>query len=135
MVRKRILIADDHEAMLDEIRGLLDCDHDIVGAVNNGQALVDAARALNPDVIITDISMPVMNGFEAASRLRALGLGCKLIFLTVQSGRAYLKKARQLGAHGYVLKIHAHQQLPLAVSKVLTGETYVSPELSAPGGN
>jgi len=131
MMRKCILIADDHVVMLEEIRALLEGDYEVIGAVQNGKILVEAAKELNPDLIISDISMPEMNGFEAAAKIRALGLQPKLIFLTVQASPAYVKKARSLGAAGYVLKVYAHEQLRVAVSKVLTGETYVSPQLSA----
>jgi DNA-binding NarL/FixJ family response regulator len=127
--RKRILLADDHLAIIEEIRALLRETYDVVGAVENGRTLVEVAQQLNPDLIITDISMPVMTGFEAASKIRALGLTAKIIFLTVQSSAAYLKKAHGLGASGYVLKVYSAEQLPVAVSKVLAGETYFSPQL------
>jgi DNA-binding NarL/FixJ family response regulator len=104
-------------------------DHEIVGAVENGENLVEAAQRLQPDLIITDISMPLMTGFEAAARLRDLGVEAKVIFLTVQSSAAYVRKARTLGAQGYVLKTYAHEQLGEAVSAVLTGHTYLSPQL------
>ncbi len=127
--RKRILLADDHAGIIEEVRTLLQSDHEIIGVAENGKILVDAAQRLNPDLIITDISMPVMTGFEAASRIRALGIPTKVIFLTVQSSPAYLKKARNLGADGYVLKIYSTEQLPVAVSRVLAGQTYFSPQL------
>ena len=127
--RKRILLADDHSAMTEEVRVLLNDEYEIVGVVDNGKTLVEAAQRLTPDLIITDISMPVMTGFEAVSKIRALGLRTKLIFLTVQASGAYLKKARSLGADGYVLKVYSTEQLPTAVSKVLAGETYFSPQL------
>lgn len=131
MSRKRILLADDHVAMLEEVRALLDRDYEIVGAVQNGQTLVEAAQKLNPDLIISDISMPVMTGFEAAAKLRTLGIQAKLIFLTVQSAPAYLKKARSLGADGYVLKAYTNEELTTAVSTVLTGNIYISPQLKS----
>ena len=131
MSRKRILLADDHVAMLEEVRALLQDDYEIIGTAENGETLVEAAQRLNPDLIISDISMPVMTGFEAAAKIRALGLQTKLIFLTVQSTPAYLKKARSLGANGYVLKVYTNEQLPIAVSQVLTGSTYVSPQLES----
>lgn len=126
--RSRILLADDQPEILAEARTLLK-DHDIVGAVENGENLVESAQRLLPDLIITDISMPRMSGFAAAARIRELGLGPKLIFLTVQSAAAYVRKARTLGADGYVLKTYANEQLLEAVSAVLTGQTYVSPQL------
>jgi DNA-binding NarL/FixJ family response regulator len=133
--RKRVLLADDHAAMLEEVRTLLDEDYEVVGAVENGQKLVEAASALKPDVIVSDISMPVMNGFEAAARIRELGLASRIIFLTVQSSGAYLKKARALGADGYVLKIYTNEQLPLAIASVLSGTPYFSPQLGAGSPN
>lgn len=131
MVRSRILLADDHAAMHEEVRALLNGDYDIIGAVQNGKTLVEAAQELKPDVIISDISMPVMTGFEAAAKIRELGLAPRLIFLTVQSGPAYIRKARELGAEGYVLKVYTHEQLAAAVSAVLSGKSYISPQLKA----
>lgn len=130
MSKKRIVIADDHAEMLDEVRRLLEKDYEIVAAVEDGSQLVDAAFAHKPDLVITDISMPVMNGFEAAAKMRGLGLKADIIFLTVQSTSPYLRKARSLGANGYVLKVYANEQLPLAVSKVLNGGSYISPQLN-----
>jgi DNA-binding NarL/FixJ family response regulator len=129
--RKRVLLADDHSAMLEEVRELLGNHYEIVGTAADGGALVEAARRLQPDLIISDISMPVMTGFQAAAAIRQSGLSCKLIFLTVQSSPAYLKKARALGADGYVLKVYTGEQLPAAVSKVLAGQSYISPQLQA----
>ena len=129
MSQARVLLADDQAEMLKEVRGLLLSDYDIVGTASNGAELVEAARRLQPDLIISDISMPQKTGFEAAAEIRALGLTAKLIFLTVQSSPAYLKKAHALG-DGYVLKVHSNEQLPQAVSQVLQGGRYVSPQLS-----
>jgi DNA-binding NarL/FixJ family response regulator len=116
--------------MLDEAKRLLK-DYEIIAAVEDGGALVEEAQRLQPDVIISDISMPVMTGFEAAAQIRRAGINAKLIFLTVQSSAPYLKKARTLGADGYVLKVYASEQLPVAVSAVLAGGAYVSPELKS----
>ena len=128
---KRILIADDHTEILQEIRSLLQQDYEIIGAVGDGAALVEEASRLKPDLIISDVSMPVMNGFEAAGKIRSLGLKTHIIFLTVHSSPPYLRKARSLGASGYVLKMYANEQLPTAVSIVLRGDNYTSPELGA----
>lgn len=129
--RKRVLIADDHAAMLEEVRELLANHYEIVASVSDGGALVEAAQRLQPDLIISDISMPVMTGFQAAAAIRQRGVLCKLIFLTVQSSPAYLKKARSLGADGYVLKVYTGEQLATAVSKVLEGQSYISPQLQS----
>jgi len=133
--RIRVLLADDHAAMLEEVSALLGEDYEVVGAVENGEKLVEAASALNPDVIVSDISMPVMTGFEAAAKIRQLGISSRIIFLTVQSSAAYLKKARALGADGYVLKIYTNEQLPLAIVSVLNGTPYFSPQLRAGSPN
>lgn len=133
--RKRVLLADDHAAMLEEVRALLGENYEVVGAVDNGEKLVQAASALNPDVIVSDISMPGMTGFEAAARIRQLGIASRIIFLTVQSSTAYLKKARALGADGYVLKIYTNEQLLLAIASVLSGTPYFSPQLRAGSAN
>ena len=117
--------------MLEEVSGLLASGYEVVGAVSDGGALVEAAQRLKPDLIISDISMPVMTGFQAAAAIRQAGVSCKLIFLTVQSSPAYLKKARALGVDGYVLKVYTGDQLHMAVSRVLSGQQYVSPELEA----
>jgi DNA-binding NarL/FixJ family response regulator len=129
--RKRVLLADDHSVMLEEVRDLLDENYEVVGAVADGGALVEAAQRLHPDLIISDISMPVMTGFQAAAAIRQSGIPCKLIFLTVQSSPAYLKKARAVGADGYVLKVYTGEQLPTAVSKVLEGQSFISPQLQS----
>ena len=128
--RKRILLADDHDAMLDEVSSLLRENYDVVGRVGDGAALVEAATRLNPDLIISDISMPQMTGFEAAAELRKKQPNLPLIFLTVQSSSAYVKKARSLGATGYVLKIHTTEHLPKAVESALAGQVYFCPEVS-----
>lgn len=131
MSRKRILLADDHSEMLDEVRALLDAEYEIVGIAQNGKSLVQAALELKPDLIVSDISMPEMSGFEAAAKIRALGMDVKLIFLTVQSSSGYLRKARALGADGYVLKVYTTEQLPAAIASVLIGVPYFSPQLRA----
>lgn len=135
MTRKRVLLADDHSAMLEEVRVLLGKDYEVVGAVENGEKLVEAAGSLLPDVIVSDISMPVMTGFEAAAKIRQMGIPARIIFLTVQSSGAYLKKARALGVDGYVLKIYTTEQLPLAIASVLAGMPYFSPQLGAGSTN
>lgn len=133
MSRKRIVLADDHLEMLEEVRTLLGRDYEVVAAVENGEELVRAAKEFKPDLIVSDISMPEMTGFEAAAKIREAGLSSRIIFLTVQSSPAYVKKARALGASGYVLKIYTAEQLPDAVSTVLTGHSYVSPQLNVVG--
>lgn len=129
MTRKRIVVADDQKEMLDELRRLLSDDYDVVAAVDNGEKLIEAVQRLDPDLIISDISMPLMTGFEAAAKIRESGCQAKLVFLTVQGSSAYLKKARALGAVGYVLKVYTAEQLPQALASIFNGTPYFSPQL------
>ena len=131
--RKKVLLADDHAGIVEQARRILEHDYEIVGAVNDGVALLETAQRVHPDVIISDIRMPNMTGFEAAAKLRDLKSPAKLIFMTVHSAVPYLKRARALGADGYVLKVHIGEQLLPAVNAVLAGASYLSPEL--PRGN
>jgi DNA-binding NarL/FixJ family response regulator len=129
--RKRILLADDHAEFIEDLCVMLGERYEIAGVVADGKALAEAAQALDPDLIISDISMPVMNGFEAASKLRSLGLKTKLIFLTVHSSPVYVRRARLLGVEGYVSKLRTTEQLLQAIASVLDGNTFISPELEA----
>jgi len=131
MPAKQILVADDHPEVLEEVRTALATLHASVATVESGQALVQAAQDLHPELVITDISMPDMSGFKAADKIRERGLNPKLIFLTVHSASAYVKKARELAADGYVLKIEDFENLPKAVAAVLAGGTYFSPQVEA----
>lgn len=130
--RKRILLADDHAEFLEDLRVLIGDRYEIAGAVVDGKALTEAVEALQPDLVISDISMPVMTGFEVASQIRSRGLATKLIFLTVHSSPAYVRRARNLGVQGYVSKLRAVEQLLPAIASVLAGQTYISPELDTP---
>jgi DNA-binding NarL/FixJ family response regulator len=127
--RVRVLLADDHEDFLSGIKTVLSAQYDVVGAVQDGDALVRAAQTTVPDLIISDLSMPVMNGLQAAIKLNEAGLQIKFIFLTVQSSPSYAKRALKVGASGYVLKPYATEQLPEAIHEVLAGRIYVSPEI------
>jgi DNA-binding NarL/FixJ family response regulator len=130
--RARILLADDHEEFLITIQASLREEYDIVGAVQDGEALVKAAQSLNPDLIISDLTMPVLNGLQAATKLRDAGSSIDTIFLTIHSSSSYAKKAMSVGAKGYVLKIYASEQLPRAIAAVLAGRTFVSPQVHFP---
>ena len=125
MVKPRILLADDHPEVLDGLRGLLDELGEVVGIVEDGQALVEAARRLQPDIIISDISMPKMNGLDATRALQAYAPQSKVIMLTVHREAVYLSLAFNAGARGYVLKRSAVAELPHAVRHVLAGDRYI----------
>ena len=126
----RLLLADDHALTLDGIRALLQAHHEIVGMVTDGRALVDAALRLKPDVVVLDISMPLLNGIDAAAQIRKKLPRTKLVFITMHLHRAYLEAALNAGATGYVVKSAAGEELLEAVKTVLDGRIYVSPVIS-----
>ena len=125
ILRPRILLADDHPEVLDGLRSLLDELGEVVGIVEDGQALVEAAQRLQPDIIISDISMPKMNGLDATRRLQACAPQSKVIILTVHREAVYLSLAFNAGARGYLLKRSAVAELPHAVLHVLAGDRYI----------
>jgi DNA-binding NarL/FixJ family response regulator len=109
------------------LQSLLEDDFDLVGAVADGEALVEAARRLNPDVIIVDISMPMMNGLDAVRQLKKDGATAKIIFLTMHADDRLLAEAFRCGGSGYVLKQSAGEELITGIGKVLAGQKYVTP--------
>jgi DNA-binding NarL/FixJ family response regulator len=104
MDRVSVLLADDHQEFLKVVARHLEPDFHVVRTVANGQAMLDEAARLEPDVVVLDISMPVLNGIEAARKLRAAGSRAKVVFLTVHSDQDYVRAALGAGAVGYVLK-------------------------------
>ena len=130
MNRTRILLADDHKMFAQGLRALLEDEFELVGMVENGQALVDAARQSNPDVIVADISMPVMNGLDAVRQLKEQGITAKVVFLTMHADDRLLAEAFRCGGSGYVLKQSAGEELTMAIRQVLAGHKYVTPLLA-----
>ena len=126
-MKPRLLLADDHTLLLEGIRLLLAPEFDLVGSVEDGQALLAAAKTLKPDVILLDISMPRLNGIDAARRLRKLLPSARLIFVTMHAGADYVAEAFRAGAMGYLLKRAAASELIIAIRAVLKGNHYVSP--------
>jgi DNA-binding NarL/FixJ family response regulator len=131
MNRTRILIADDHKMFAQGLQGLLEDEFDLVGTVGDGQALVDAAEELQPDVIVVDISMPVLNGLDAVRRLRDKGNSAKVIFLTMHADDRLLAEAFRCGGVGYVLKQSAGEDLIYAIRQALDGFKYVTPLIAS----
>ena len=103
-IRPRVLLADDHSLVAAGLSKLLEPDFELLGTVGDGRSLVASAKSTNPDVVLVDISMPILNGLEAARQIRAALPSCKIIFLTVHSDSPYVKEAFRAGASGYVLK-------------------------------
>jgi DNA-binding NarL/FixJ family response regulator len=126
MKNARLLLADDHTLMLQGIRRILEPDFELVGTVGDGRSLVAAAQELRPDVILLDISMPILNGIDAARQIRRLIPGTKLIFLTMHKDREYVMEAFRAGASGYILKWSAEEELGEAIRRVLAGKTYLT---------
>lgn len=127
MKRPRVLLADDHTLVLDGLRKILEPECEVVGAVEDGRSLLAAAKQLKPDIILLDISMPLLNGVEAARRLRAVAPGAKVIFVTMHADATYVAGAFRAGASGYVLKRCASLELLKAINQVLSGCEYVTP--------
>lgn len=122
-----MLLADDHPGFPEMIEGFIGPTFEVVGEVSDGQSLVEEATKLNPDVIISDISMPILNGIEAAQQLKRSGTPAKIIFLTVHSGLDFVRACVAAGASGYVEKTRFATDLPAAISEVLAGHTFISP--------
>jgi len=131
MKRARVLLADDHTLTLEGIRAVLEPHHEIIGAVTDGRALVEAALRLIPDLIILDITMPLLNGVDAAVQIKKSLPGVKLLFVTMHVNPAYLEAALNAGGNGYVLKSSAREELLEAIQSVLNGRIYVTPSLSS----
>jgi len=131
MNRPRLLLADDHTMFSQGLQSLLEDEFDLVGAVADGHALVEAARRLNPDVIIVDISMPVMNGLDAVRQLQKQGVTAKVIFLTMHADDRLLAEAFKCGGSGYVLKQSAGEELIAGIRQVLAGNKYVTPLIAS----
>lgn len=125
----RILLADDQLEILRSVSSLLQDQYKIVGVAEDGQRVLELVQAESPDVLVLDIFMPVLNGFETAIRLRASGSVTKLLFLTVQEDMDFVDTAISVGALGYVLKAHLITDLLPAVREVLKGNVYMSPSL------
>lgn len=126
MGKIRVLLADDHEAILARVRAVLGEDFDIVGAVNNGRDAVEEVQRLDPDVLVIDISMPVLHGLQAVSQLRSSNRRTKVVFLTVHEDQDFVAAAFSAGASGYVTKSHVTTDLVPAIREALLGRTFVS---------
>ena len=127
MFRPRVLLADDHPALLEATTALLKPQFDVVGTATNGDALVSEAIRLCPDVIVADITMPVLSGIDAAHRLRKSAPSAKIVFLTIHSEEQFMKACMAEGALGYVLKSHMKAHLIPAIQAALDGQTYICP--------
>ena len=124
--RQRVLVADDNQEMRNTVIRLLAPNYEVVGAVGNGQALVEAESELNPDIGVIDISMPIMNGVQAAQAIRKTGSKMKIVFLTVNEDPDFVRAAFNAGANGYVAKREMASDLVRALLEVYAGRSFVS---------
>ena len=130
MQKIRVLLADDHPIVLDGLKNLLEPEFELVGTVEDGRALVREAERLRPQVIVTDISMPLLNGIEAARQIKQTNDRIKVVFLTMHPDVTYATMAFDAGASGYVLKRSASRELITAINEVMEGRTYVTPMIA-----
>ena len=127
MKRARVLLADDHQIVAEGLRSLLETEFDIIGMVSDGRALVEAARQLQPEIIVADISMPLLNGIEATRQVKQVAPQTRVIVLTMHADATYVTRAMEAGASGYVLKHSATAELVTAIREALHDRPYVSP--------
>lgn len=127
MSRPRVLLADDHTLVLDGFRKLLEDRCEVVGAAEDGRTLLRMAQELQPDIVTLDISMPQLNGVDAARKLKKILPLTKLIFVTMHADPAYVNEAFKAGASGYLLKRSAGSELLQAIQSVMDGQCYVTP--------
>jgi DNA-binding NarL/FixJ family response regulator len=125
----QVLLADDQEEIRQTVALILGAEFDIVGWAENGLRAVDLATRLSPDVLVLDISMPVVNGIEAACYLKELGSPARVVFLTVHSDPEFVEAALSAGALGYVLKPFLATDLVPAIWAAMQGHTFISPSM------
>ena len=131
MSKIRVLLADDHEDMLDTVARLLQPEFDVVGRVTNGKALISAAERLKPSVVIVDISMPMLNGIDAVRQLKESGTEVQVVFLSIHESSDYVRAALATGALGYVVKPHLAAELKFAIRAVHAGRSFLSPSIAS----
>ena len=127
MKKPRVILADDHKIVLEGLKSLLGDEFEVVASVGDGRALVEQAAVLHPDVIVADVSMPQLNGIEAARRIKKTDKTVKIVFLTMHLDATYAEDAFEAGASGFVLKHAAPSELVTAIREALKGRTYVTP--------
>jgi len=128
--RPRVLLADDHRIVAEGLKSLLAADFELVDVVEDGRALVAAAKKLRPDVIVADITMPHLNGLDALPHLKKDNPDVKVVFLTMHKDVAYARRALESGGSGFVLKHSAATELIDAIRAALSGKTYLTPALA-----
>jgi len=125
-----VLLADDHRMFAEGIKGILAAEFELVGVVEDGQALLEAAKRLKPDVVVADITMPRLNGIDATARLKQIDDRMRVVLLTMHPEVAFVRRAFDAGASGYVIKHSAPDELIAAIRAALMGKTFVTPTLA-----
>jgi DNA-binding NarL/FixJ family response regulator len=128
--RPRVLLADDHRMVAEGLKSLLSEHFDLLGVVEDGRALIEAAKKHRPDVVVLDITMPHLNGLDAVGPLKKDNPQVKIVFLTMHQEVAYARRALEAGAAGFVLKHSAPAELVTAIRAALDGKTYLTPALA-----
>jgi len=128
--RPRLLVADDHRAMLDSLVGLLSGEFDVVATVTDGLSAITKATLLEPDLLVLDIAMPGLNGIAAAARLKESGSSAKIVFVTNLKNREFVQESLALGEIGFVDKDRLVADLLPAIRNVLAGQSFVSPSVA-----
>ena len=126
MARPRVLLGDDHVMFCEGLRSILEPHFEVVGIVENGQELVAAAERLRPDVVVADVSMPLLNGIGAARKLQKMKRPPKIVFLTMHADATYATEAFRAGASGYVLKSSPASEIVTAIQESIQGRTHIS---------
>jgi DNA-binding NarL/FixJ family response regulator len=129
--RPRVLLADDHRMVVEGLKSLLADEFELIATVEDGSALVAAAKKLRPDIIVADITMPHLNGIDALARLKKVDPKVKVVFLTMHRNPAYARRALEAGASGFVVKHSAPAELVMAIHAALKGETFITPALAS----
>lgn len=129
MSKARVLLADDHEPTLKKVQSLLSVDFDVVGAVRNGREAVSAVQCLDPDVLVIDISMPILDGLQAVSQLNS-NRRTRVVFLTLHEGDDFVAAAFSVGASAYIVKSDLITDLVPAIHEALKGGRYISRSIS-----
>lgn len=130
MKKARVLLADDHPDVLEKVTHLLEQEYEIVGKVSDGDSLVSSYSRLKPDVLVIDITMPILDGIQAAKKLKQEGCESKIVFLTVHSDPDYARACLATGAFGYVVKARMSTDLPRAIKEALANHIFISPTVS-----
>lgn len=131
--KKRIFVVEDHTLLRAGLKALLaqDSELEIVGEADNGRDAVQMIGALSPDIVLTDLSMPGMNGIEAIVDIKRRFPSTRVLVLTVHKTDEYIHESLRAGADGYILKDASHDELRIAIRSVLSGKTYLSPDISS----